>query len=305
MKDQRANRLDLNLLVIFDAIISEGSLTKAGVRLGITQSAVSHALGRLRELTGDALFERTGRGIRPTLFAKRMEKDVTAALDQLRAALRNRGTYFDGTSSSRTFLLAIPAGLDSIIVPQLVALATPFPNTRFHISGSRAGNITSELRYGETWLALDSEPVGKAGYLSELLFEDPLVLISRRGHPRLRKGLTAEIFASLEQVALAWGGGHEPTPATRLLNAAGLQRLIRYEVPNVSTLPSVVERHDLVGTMSLKMARGFSRHFKIDIHELPMSVPPMPVYMVWHSSFDNDEGHVWLRAALKEVCARL
>jgi len=305
MKYQRSNRLDLNLLVIFDAIISEGSLTKAGARLGMTQSAVSHALSRLRELTGDALFERTGRGIRPTPLAKGMEKDVTEALDSLRAALRNRGTSFDVANAVRTFRLDIPAGLDAIIVPELVELTSSFPQARFEISGSRAGTITSELRYGETWLALDSEPIVKPDYVSELLFEDPLVLIARRGHPLLNEALTPEVFASLEQVALAWGSEYGATPAARLLAAAGLRRMIKFAVPNLSTLPSVVERHDLVATMSLKMARGFSRHFAIEIHELPAHVPPMPVYMVWHTSFDGDEGHVWLRAALKTICARL
>lgn len=305
MKDQRFSRLDLNLLAIFDAIIAEGSLTKAGRRLGITQSAVSHALGRLRELTDDTLFERTGRGVRPTPVAKSMAKDVAAAIDLLRASLRNRKADGPETLSARTFHLDIPGGLDAVIVPELAALAASHPEARFRISGGRARSITNELRFGETWLALDAEPVEKAGYVSELLFEDPLVLIARRDHPRLRTGLTPALFSDLAQVALMWGPELGETPAARLLDAAGLQRMIKIGVPNLAAIPPVVAHLDLVATMSLKMARGFARSFPIEIHELPPHVPPVPIYMVWHESFSQDDGHAWLRRALKEVCERL
>ncbi|MEW5963085.1 MAG: LysR family transcriptional regulator [Pseudomonadota bacterium] len=305
MRDPRFNRLDLNLLAVFDAIFSEGSLTKAGARLGLTQSAVSHALARLRDLTGDPLFERTGRGIRPTPVAKAMASDVGAAIDMLRASLRRRQEAFDATSMGRTFLIDIPAGLDTIIVPELARLTADFAEMRFRISGSRARNIASELRFGEVWLALDAEPMSRPGYRSELLFEDPLVLIARRGHPGLANGVSAEQFGRLPQVALAWPVEAGATPASMLLDAAGLNRLTKVAVPNLATLPSVVERNDLVGTMSLKMARSFARHFAIDIHALPADVPKMPVYMVWHESFERDEGHTWLRATLKDVCERL
>lgn len=305
MRDPRINRLDLNLLAVFDAIFTEGSLTKAGARLGLTQSAVSHALARLRELTGDPLFARTGRGIRPTPVAKAMAVDVGAAIDMLRASLRSQQQAFDAASMGRTFLIDIPAGLDAIIVPELARLTADFAEMRFRISGSRARNIASELRFGEVWLALDAEPMTRPGYRSELLFEDPLVLIARRGHPGLANGVSAEEFAKLPQVALAWPAEAGVTPASMLLDAAGLQRLVKVAVPNLATLPSVVERSDLVGTMSLKMARSFARHFGIESHPLPADVPRMPVYMIWHDSFERDEGHAWLRATLTDVCERL
>lgn len=305
MRDPRLSRLDLNLLAVFDAIISEGSLTKAGTRLGLTQSAVSHALGRLRELTGDTLFERTGRGIRPTPVAQAMAENVAAAMDLLRASLLNTHEVFDAAGAGRTFLLAIPAGIDAIIVPDLARLTAEFTELRFRISGSRARNLASELRFGEVWLALDAEPMTRPGYRSELLFEDPLVLIARRGHPRLAGGVSAALFAELPQITLAWAAEAGATPSTMLLGQAGLQRMTKLAVPNIATLPSVVEVSDLVGTMSLKMARSFARHFAIDIHQLPAEVPQMPVYMVWHESFERDEGHAWLRARLKDVCERL
>lgn len=305
MRDPRLSRLDLNLLAVFDAIISEGSLTKAGTRLGLTQSAVSHALGRLRELTGDTLFERTGRGIRPTPVAQAMAENVAAAMDLLRASLRNTHEVFDAAGAGRTFLLAIPAGIDAIIVPDLARLTAEFTELRFRISGSRARNLASELRFGEVWLALDAEPMTRPGYRSELLFEDPLVLIARRGHPQLAGGVSAALFAELPQVTLAWAADAGATPSTMLLGQAGLQRMTKLAVPNIATLPSVVEVSDLVGTMSLKMARSFARHFAIDIHALPAEVPPMPVYMVWHEALERDEGHAWLRATLKSVCERL
>ncbi|NKB16090.1 MAG: LysR family transcriptional regulator [Sphingomonadales bacterium] len=185
MQDEPFTRLDLNLLAIFDAIMSERSLTKAGHRLGMTQSAVSHSLARLREVTGDTLFERTGRGVRPTQRALSMSGDVREALDRLRATLRPRSGGFCSKSTQRTFLLDIPAGIDSIIAPALAQRAVDSEGLSFRISGGRAKAIMQELRFGETWLALDYERPEAEGYRFEHLFEDPFVIISRRAMPRL------------------------------------------------------------------------------------------------------------------------
>lgn len=301
MQDGTFNRLDLNLLSIFDTIMSERSLTKAGQRLGMTQSAVSHALARLREVTGDTLFERTGRGVRPTARAVEMAVDVREALDRLRATLRQKPTNFCSQSAERTFLLDIPAGIDTIIVPALAARAVPCRGLSFRISGGRAKSIMHELRYGETWLALDYETPEADGYCSELLLEDPYVLVARKNSPALSGQMSREAFEALEQVAFVWSREHGPSPLAQRLESHGLKRRVKYAVPSLVTVAAVVAASDLVGVLPLRVARGFQATYGLAMCACPFELPPMPIYMVWHESFDSDEGHVWLRGVLKGI----
>lgn len=305
MQDEPFTRLDLNLLAIFDAIMSERSLTKAGHRLGMTQSAVSHSLARLREVTGDTLFERTGRGVRPTQRALSMSGDVREALDRLRATLRPRSGGFCSKSTQRTFLLDIPAGIDSIIVPALAQRAVESEGLSFRISGGRAKAIMQELRFGETWLALDYERPEAEGYRFEHLFEDPFVIISRPGHAAFAGALTQARLEGLDQVALSWGRDPGQSPLAQRLTKSGIKRRIKYAVPNLFSVGAVAAASDLVGVLPQKVARGLRRTFDLDIHPLPFELPPICIYMVWHESFDGDDGHIWLRGILKDIAESL
>lgn len=305
MKKGPDARHDLNLFIVFDAVMDEGSLSRAGKRLGITQPAVSHALRRLRVMTGgEQLFERTGSGVRPTAHALALAMNVRPALDSLRATLRQTSEPFDPDSSQQTFLINVPFGIDAILVPELSARLRTNPNIEFRIAGGRARDRLRDLRHGETWLALDHEPVEAEDYNSQLLFEDPVVLISRRNHPLIPKELD---FCHLEQlchVEVGWPGDYLIAPNVLRPNKMG-RRHVMFSVPTVATLPFVVENQDYVGTMTEKIARYFARSFSIDIHPLPATVPPLPVYMVWHRGFDNHASHSWMRNVLREIGAAL
>jgi LysR family transcriptional activator for leuABCD operon len=306
MQDDSGGRLDLNLLAIFDAVMSEGSLTKAGQRLGMTQSAVSHALARLREVTGDPLFERTGRGVRATPAAQAMYEKVRNALDVLRASVRSPCGIFSPESDDRTFVLDLPVGIDTVIAPALARRLSAGCRLRFRISGGRAGGLLSELRLGESWLALDYEIPDALGFRAERIIDDPFVLIARKGHPAFGKdAVTLEQFQMLPQVALTWSQERGPSPLTERLGALGIVRKVAFSVPSYSTVPALVEATDLVAALPRRLARQYQTHYGIELHSLPDVVPPMPVYMVWHESFDGDEGHTWLRHLLREVCEGL
>jgi len=305
MHDDGSGRLDLNLLSIFDAIMIEGSLTKAGHRLGITQSAVSHALSRLREITGDTLFERTGRGVRPTPVALAMSENVRSAIDLLRSTLRSPQGAFCPATDNRTFVLDFPAGIDTVLVPRLHQCLKGQTSVRFRIAQGRASGMLSELRYGESWLALDHDAPSAPGFSSKLIMDDPFVLISRKNHLALAKGVTLEIFQDLSHVAFAWAQDWGPTPLSSVLRNLGVVRKVQYAVPSITTLPAMVENSDLVGALPARLARQFDRNYDLAIHPLPDLLPPMSVYMVWHSSFENDPGHAWLRGIVRDVCEAL
>lgn len=301
MQDGPFNRLDLNLLAIFDTIMSERSLTKAGKRLGMTQSAVSHALARLREVTGDHLFERTGRGVRPTARAVDMAVDVREAIDQLRATLRQRPAHFCSASAERTFLIDIPGGIDGLIATALAEKIVDSPGLCFRISGGRAKSIMHELRYGETWLAFDYEPAEADGYRSEMLFEDPYVIIARPGNTLVGKETTLQEFETLEQVAFIPERDQGPSPLTQRLERHGVKRRVKYAVPSLVSVAAVAASSDLIGVMPLRVARGLQRTYDLAMHPCPFELPPMQIYMVWHENFDVDEGHIWMRGVLREI----
>lgn len=305
MHDDTSGRLDLNLLAIFDAIMIEGSLTKAGRRLGVTQSAVSHALARLREITGDPLFERTGRGVRPTPVAISMSDKVRSALDVLRSTMRSPQGEFSPATDTRTFVLDIPAGIDAILVPMLHARVGDSAAMRFRISPGCASALLSELRLGESWLALDHDMPSEPGFSSEVIMDDPFVLVSRKNHPALVDGLSLALFSKLPQVAVAWGREKGPTPLSRRLHDRGIARNVQYAVPSLTTVPALVATSDLVGALPQRLAMQVARYHAIDIHPLPEPLPPLQVYMVWHASFENDPGHLWLRGLVREICRDL
>lgn len=293
-------RHDFNLFVVFDAVMDERSLSRAGKRLGITQPAVSHALRRLREMTGgEPLFERTGSGVRPTVHALALSENVRPALDALRATLRHNAEPFDPETSRQVFMIDVPFGIDAILVPELSARLTGSPNIEFRIGYGRARDRLRDLRHGESWLALDHEPVEMPDYHSQLIFEDPIVVISRRNHPRIPARPSFQDLEQLDRVEVGWPGEHMIPPGVLRSDKLARSHIV-FSVPTVTTLPLVVEKQDYIATTTERVARYFARSFAIDIHPLPAPAS-LPVYMVWHQGFDDHAGHSWMRSVLRDI----
>jgi len=295
--------IDLNLLTVFDAIMTDRNLTAAAKRLGRTQSAVSHSLRRLRDVTGDPLFELTGRGVRPTARAAEMAEEVRRALDVLQRAVSARND-FDPMTETRSFLVDIPVGLECIVGPLLAERVSKLPGITFRVSSSRAAIILRELRLRETWLALDFEPTSDDGYRNEILFEDELVLVARRDHPELVNGLKPSHLKDLDHVGIAWPPMLSPAyhPIDQRFQAAGLTRPVVLWLPTLPSMISVVEGTDLVGCTISRVANAFARKSNVEVHRLPVRMPPVPLLMVWHESLDDDAGHRWLRDVMRSAC---
>ena len=175
------------------------------------------------------------------------------------------------------------------------------PGLSFRISGGRAKSIMHELRYGETWLAFDYEPAEAQGYRSEMLSEDPYVVVARPGNAHIGKDTTLEQFEALEQVAFMSERDQGPSPLTQRLERHGVKRRIKYAVPSLVSVAAVAAASDLIGVMPKRVARGLQRTFDIVMHPCPFDLPPMQIYMVWHENFDIDEGHIWMRGVLREI----
>ena len=168
----------LALIPVFDAIMSEGNLSRAAERLGVTQSAVSQALARLRKLTNDPLFESHGRGVRPTPRALEIAGHARAALTHANAAFTPK--TLDIASLKRTFVIDIGGGFDALLLPTLHKfLSKTAPDVRCLVSNTRGADLFSELKHGETELALDFQPTDAEGIRCERIGDDAAVVIAR------------------------------------------------------------------------------------------------------------------------------
>lgn len=297
-------QIDLNLLPVFDAIMAEGSLTAAANRLGMTPSAVSHALARLRTLTSDELFESNGRGVRPTRHALDISRQVRSGVALLQSALLSSRS-FDPATADRTFVIDIAAGGEAVVVPELlVEMRRVAPAVRLRIASDRAAVLHGELRFGETELALDYEREQGEGLESELLYQDEFVVLARNDHPVLaRRGMSRELYKSLGHVGLSWTRTQGNSPLSVRLAELGIERNIFALVTTLGAIPEIVARTDLITSLSRRVAKRFAMRWSLEVHELPFRMAPVGIYQVWHQRHSEDAGHKWLREAMKHACA--
>ena len=304
MTKESLDKLDLNLLVVFDAVMAEGSVKRAAERLGMNPPAVSQSLGRLREAVDAELFIRAGHGLRPTPRASQMWTGVRSALGLIKTAVAGDAT-FDPQRETRTITLDLPAGADALMVPRLAERTANAPGLQFRVSTARAFNVLNDLRFGESWLAFDFRQITEPGYHCEMVTEQDVALMARRGHPALRNGLTIELYQTLPQVAVASVRTTSVLPVSERLEAVGMTRVVQYTVPGLLTAISLVANSDIVCSLpvcTVKHCQGFG---DFELHALPFDVARMPFFMIWHERFDSDAGHMWFRETLRAICTEL
>jgi DNA-binding transcriptional LysR family regulator len=296
--------LDLNLLLVFDAIYGERSISKAAHKLHLSQPTVSNALARLRERLGDPLFERHAQGVRPTLRAKKLAEPIRQALHLLERGLRD-DEAFDFANSAREFVIAVEDYGESVILPGFVRwLAEVAPRVRIQIRTDGGAALQEGLREGTVDLALDYFPVNGAGFRSHCVITETLMTLSRREHPLLGERLSLEQYVALSHVVLRAPSNQRPMIDLALAKR-GLQRRITVRVPRFISMPLIVQASDMIGTLPRRMATLYADHFRLKAFAVPLRVPQFPVYLIWHESLEPDAGHQWFRQSLIDFCRRL
>ncbi len=296
--------LDLNLLLIFDAVYSERSISKAAHKLHLSQPTVSNALARLRERLQDPLFERSSQGMAPTPRAKTLAEPIRQALDVLERGLRG-GDAFDFTHSDREFVIAVEDYGEVVIMPRFIDwLAQVAPNIRIRIRPEPSEQLKGELRDGAVDLALDYFALQEASYRSECVLTETLLSLSRRDHPLVAERLSLDVFLALPHVVLAPRSNARPM-IDLALSKRGLQRHIAVTVPHFLSMPVMVQTTNMICTLPRRMAHLYADHFRLKSHAVPLRIPQFPVYLIWHESAESDAGHQWFRNHLIGFCQRL
>lgn len=296
--------LDLNLLAVFEAIYAERGLTRAGQRLHLTQSAVSHALSRLRAHFCDKLFVRRGNRMEPTPMAQRLADNLLPGLKLVQNALNDRGE-FSPASSHRTFVLAMTDYTSVVLLPPLLAhLNRHAPGIRLRIMQTNFEERTQLMREGAIDLVLGCEHPYGHDISSSVLFSDREVCVVRKGHPLTQQEMTLERFLEAESIALSLSQTGEGFVEEYLVQK-GLRRNVMLTVQQELTIPVLVSTTDFVGTMAERIAREFVRRLPIRLLPVPLPRPEFDILQHWHASRKDDPAHAWLRGIMSDVASSL
>jgi DNA-binding transcriptional LysR family regulator len=286
--------LHLNQLRLVDALARNSNLGEAAEEIGLTQSAASHALARLRKQLQDPIFVRTSEGMRPTPYGIRLAASVRDALQSLRVGL-DRYPEFVPATSSRTFNVIMSDVSQMLFLPRLLPrLSTEAPGVslRVHALPSKAPHLI--LESGEVDLAVGAFSRLIAGCRQKRLYREQYVCVVRLDHPRFQQGMTAKAFCSVPQ-ALVDPRGYVHERLDRWLAQQKVPRIAKLYVPYFVSLPPVIARSDLLVIMASRVAKTYAEMLPLKIMPPPVKLPAYDVRLFWHERYHRDPGNRWLR----------
>ncbi|MCA9711552.1 MAG: LysR family transcriptional regulator [Myxococcales bacterium] len=292
--------LDLNLLVVLEAVLEERSATIAAARLHVTQSAVSNALRRARAVFDDPLVVRNGRGFSLTPRAEALHPRLRAVLAEVRSLVGGDAAA-DPRSTTRCFTIASIDAVGCMVLPRVLPrFRAAFPRATLRTITIDRLLASGGLERADVDLLLGAPPDLPAGCEDEELFEDRMVAIVRADHPGVGRRLRLDAYARLPHAELALFA--EPDDRVdRALAAHGLRRHVQIMVPHIGTLPFVVASSDCVATVMHGVARAHEHAASLRILDAPVDLPPITVRQVWHRRTRDDPGCRLLRQVIREA----
>lgn len=292
---------DLNLLPVFEALFRHGSVTRAAAEIGLTQSAMSSALGRLRRQLDDPLFVNTRAGMLPTPRALELAPLLTEALATVRGALGARDA-FDPRRTRRTLRIYMTDVGELVLLPKLMRyLHEHSPVMRLETAQLPASELAVRLETGDIDLAVGYVPQLRDNIRRARLFEERYVCMTRPDHPLGRSApLTLKEYLAARHVLIAsMGSGHQILERT--LTERGMEENVALRVPHFVVVPLIVASTDLIVSLPSRVAEASARLVKVKVHPLPAPLPSFDVSLYWHARVENDAANRWLRNAMLEL----
>jgi DNA-binding transcriptional LysR family regulator len=301
--------LDLNLLLVLEAVLQEGNVTRAAARLGRSQPAISNALARLRSLLDDPIVIRTARGLQPTARATALGEAIRPALDEIRQALGGPGA-FNPAAARGTVRIAANDYLQSFLLPAVAArVIAATAHVKLVVRPLRSLRPRAELERGEFDLAIDwfpHAPPPAADVFGTALFVDYHAAIVRDDHPQVRHRLALRTFTALRHVFVSL---YDDPPAHGIVDAAlfrfGLRRDVAVTVPHMLAAVATVAQSDLVATVPVRVARAAARALPIRAFSAPVELPDSTLRLLWHARVDQDPTNRWVRQQIVEAAAAM
>lgn len=295
-------QLDLNLLPVLEALVEEGSVTGAAVRLRLSPPAVSRSLGRLRRATGDDILVRTGRVMTRTPYAEAIRDEVGDVL-QRASRILTPNRRLDLTALDRVFTLRMHEALVAALAPALLAdMRSAAPGVRLRFLGETDVD-TDALRHGRTDLEVSSTTPLARELHHELLGTDRLVALLRPGNPAAHD-FDLDAYAGLPHIVVSRRGRLTDQIDT-VLAELGAVRTVVATVGSISAAAQIVGTTDAVVTAPHHALQAIASSFGLDILPLPLPSAAIPVVSVWHQRSDTDLAHVWLRERVRAATVDL
>ena len=290
-------KVDLNLLLVFDAMYRHQHVTRAGESLGLSQPAMSAALARLRHLFGDPLFVRARQGMTLTPRAAALQASVCDVVQQItHDILQPAG--FEAATSQQSFALITPDIAEVNFLPRLLAeLANQAPQINLKTLAMPREAAAQALEAGQADLAVGYFPdLQRAGFFQQKLFATPHVCLVRKKHPQVGERMNLAQFTGLAHAVVRPNGREHVFE--QFLQRHRIQRRVVVELSHFMSVLPIVEGSDLVATIPRDLAEFFVRHGQVRYVETPMKSPVIPVHMFWHQRLQKDPAHEWLRRTL-------
>lgn len=297
---RRMPRPDLNLLFTLDAVLTEGSVARAARRLRLSPSAMSRALARVRDATGDPLLVRAGRGLVPTPRAIELRERVRRIVEEAEAVLRPADTL-DLAKLARTFTVRTSEGFVENFGPRLLArIAEEAPGVRLRFL-QKPDKESGPLRDGTVDLETGVVEASTGSEMRTLaLFRDRFVGVVRKGHKLSRGKVTPSRYAAGQHIYVS-RHGRDRGPIDEALAALGLERRVVTIVGGFATALALARDSDLIASVPER----HTGNLRAGLHtfSLPVTVPGLTVSLLWHPRLDADPAHRWLRACVRDACA--
>ncbi|OGB25498.1 MAG: LysR family transcriptional regulator [Burkholderiales bacterium RIFCSPLOWO2_02_FULL_57_36] len=291
------SRIDLNLFVVFDAIYTEGGITKASDTLKLSQPATSHALRRLRKLVGDPLFVRQGNAIMPTALAHELIGPVRRALGELEGSLNQLST-FDPAVSKREFKIGMRHIVESTAIPELMnEIRDSAPHVKISAVHHNRAGVQTQLSTGTLAAAIDVLLPNTTGINQRYLGGGKMVVVARKGHAAVQGRISMAAYLEQDHILVSsrrLGPGIEDYELSRL----GFQRSVKLRCQHYWTACKVVSASDMLVTMPERYARATNDPLENQIVPFPIDIPAHDIFLYWHASAENDHANRWLREQL-------
>jgi len=297
------HRFDLNLLVALDALLTEKNVTRAGVRLNLSQSAMSAALARLRDFFQDELLVLVGRTMVLTPLAEDLAQPVRDVLLQVQTTIASK-PRFDPAASARHFTIAVSDFVTNVLMVEFLRGVRPLaPAITFEFR--RVGKRASEdLEAGTLDFLIAPELYVSPAHPREVLFEETHSCIAWTKNRRVGAKISLEQYLTLGHV-LVQIDETGPNYDERMLRDLKHRRHVEVVTTSFEVVPQLVVGTERIATMATRLARKYAKGLPIRVLTVPVEIPPMIEVLQWHRAHDQDPAHVWLRSRLKDAVARV
>jgi DNA-binding transcriptional LysR family regulator len=294
------NNIDLNLLRVFEVIYSERHISRAADSLGMTQSAVSHALKRLRQSVDDPLFIRSKNGVEPTARADELALPLRNALEQISSTL-SRPSEFIPATSDITFRFGLPDHAAAKYAPRFLKhFRQHAPNLKLSLINGTLSTLTNLVENGQLDMAANVCPALPPRFKSCRLFTSRYRVIAAKDHPLIKGSLNLDDYVSAKHVVFSVDGGTN-TAADRYLAEIGLERQTTLSMSSHLATPIIVANSDMIATVTRELVDPYIERYGLQVFEPPIPIPDLDVSLFWHQRNDRNPANQWLRQLAQEL----